>query len=420
MNQSNPFANTGTVSMKTLFVSLTLAFLAQGAVAQERLSRETVTPNAPATQSVFQPNATITEGFDSLTATLAAGWFSRNNSELANTAAPFNQGWVQGVGGNFVPAAGQAGGANSFAMASFATVGNGTTGRGQASNWLVSPVVQYGPGASLEFWTIKRDAPFDDSIEVRFSTTTAAANVGTTTASVGDFTNLAFTVNSTILAPPVAFVCPATGVTAVAGAAANTVGYPTAVWCRIVITGFPATGSGRIAFRHNTPDTGNQGVNGTVLGVDTFSFVEGTVVGAATVTGPAQNTAATPILLNRTLPANTSIGNLAFNVTGGPGALNCVTTSAGYSVSPSPLNLVVGTAGNLAVTHTGTTAGTFAGSVTCTPVAPAAGGPFTYFFSTTVAAAAPIVAVPSLNIVGMLALLAGLGLFGAFAVRRFS
>jgi hypothetical protein len=168
MNMSNPFANTGTVSMKTLFVSLTFVLLAQGAVAQERLSRDSTASNIPATQSVFQPNATITEGFDSLTATLAAGWFSKNNSTLANTAAPFNQGWVQGQGTQLVPAAGQAGGANSFAMASFATVGDGTTGRGQASNWLVSPVVQYGPGATLEFWTIKRNAPFDDSIEVRF------------------------------------------------------------------------------------------------------------------------------------------------------------------------------------------------------------------------------------------------------------
>jgi hypothetical protein len=184
-----------------------------------------------------------------------------------------------------------------------------------------------------------------------------------------------------------------------------------------VITGFPATGAGRIAFRHNTPDTGNEGVNGTVLGVDTFSFVEG---GAAVVTGPTQNTAATPTQLSRTLPTSTSNASLAFNVTGGPGALNCVTTSAGYSVAPSPLNLVVGTAGTVTVTHTGSTPGSFAGSVTCTPVAPATGGPFTYFFNTTVTAALPIVAVPSLNLVGMLALLAGLGLFGAFAVRRFS
>jgi hypothetical protein len=401
--------------MKKVALSIVIALTTTAAVAQDRLNANPSATLAPATASVFQPNATITQGFDTFAGAITAGWFSKNNSTLANTAAPFNQGWTQGQGAQFVPLAGQAGGTDSFAQASFATVGNGTTGRGQASNWLVSPVVQFGAGASLEFWTIKRNAPFDDSIEVRFSTTTAAANVGTATTDLGDFTNLAFTVNNAIASPPVAFICPAAGVVATAGATASTPGFPTAVWCKVVLTGFPATGSGRIAFRHNTVDTGNEGVNGTVLGVDTFSFVEGGGAGGTTIAaGTAPGNITIPA---RLLPVASGTATLAFTASAAS-STTCVATGAGYSVAPSPLTLPAGTAASVTVTQNSTAPGTYPGTVVCTNAAGATPASFTYNFTHVVNGA--VIPVPALNMWGALALLVGFGLFGAFSVRRFS
>jgi hypothetical protein len=95
---------------------------------------------------------------------------------------------------------------------------------------------------------------------------------------------------------------------------------------------------------------------------------------------------------------------LSFNTTVAPGAISCVPTGAGYSASPNPLNLVVGTSGVLTVTYNGTVAGTFTGSLTCTPVAPATGGPFVYTLSTTVSPApvvGPAVSVPTLGALGL-------------------
>jgi hypothetical protein len=69
------------------------------------------------------------------------------------------------------------------------------------------------------------------------------------------------------------------------------------------------------------------------------------------------------------------------------------------------------------VTYTGTAAGTFAGSLTCTSVAPATGGPFVYSLSTTVSAIqpqGPVVSVPTVGVFGlglMSLLLAGLAGF---------
>ena len=405
-------------AVKKMCISASLVLLAQAAIAQERLIANPGISNAPVTESIFQPNATITQGFDTFAAAISAGWFSKNNSALANPTPPSNQGWTQGQGAQFVPLAGQAGGADSFAQVSFATVGNGTTGRGQASNWLVSPVVQFGTGASLEFWTIKRNAPFDDTLEVRFSTTSAAANVGTATTDLGDFTNLAFTVNPNVASPPVAFVCPAAGVVATVGASSNTPGFPTAVWCKVVLTGFPSTGSGRIAFRHSTLDTGNEGVNGTLIGVDTFSFVEGTTGGGTTITPGTPVGAVT--IPPRTLPTASATATLSFTASAAS-STTCVATGAGYSVAPSPLTLPAGTAASVTVTQNSSVAGTYLGTVTCTNAAGATPASFVYNFSHVVnGALVPVVPVPALDIWGALALLAGLGLFGAFAVRRFN
>ncbi len=162
-----------------------------------------------------------------------------------------------------------------------------------------------------------------------------------------------------------------------------------------------------------------------------------TAVGASSfvVTLNGANPAPTPIAITAgtapgpvTLPGyiagptpGTSSTGLSFNTTGGPSSLSCVASGAGYSATPNPLNLVVGTAGTVTVTYTGTALGTFAGTLTCTPTAPATGGPFVYNLSTTVRAAAPAepaIQVPTMGTFGlglMGLLIAG---FAGFMQRR--
>ena len=153
----------------------------------------------------------------------------------------------------------------------------------------------------------------------------------------------------------------------------------------------------------------------------------------ATITCPA--VVVVPVTISATTPPGTvtlpsyfagpapgtSSTGLSFNTTGGPSSLSCVASGAGYSAAPNPLNLVVGTAGTVTVTYTGTALGTFAGTLTCTSNAPATGGPFVYNLSTTVQAvppAGPAVIVPTMGAFGlglMGLLIAG---FAGFMQRR--
>jgi hypothetical protein len=347
--------------------------------------------------NVFQPNATITQGFDSVGAgtapgptygcELLTGWTCRNNSPNAATSnAPV--GWGQGISTNFP---GQAGAATSWVRSGF----NATTLTNDTSAWLVSPVVQFGTGSSLEFWIRKNVSNFNDRLEVRVSTTTGPVNVGTAVADVGDFTTLLFTANPTF--PGVAFTCPATGVTNTATISA----LPSAGWCRITINtvgganGIPASGSGRIAFRMNTPSSGPDGTNGDVVGVDTFSFVEG-AAGAAITSSPASGSS-----IRLSVPVGGS-ASATISFAGGPGTLTC-TAPAGFTLSSATVTVP----GTLTITSSGVASGT----LTCT------GGGFTGTYGLSSALA---VQAPALNTLGMLGLLAGIALLGVFAVRRYS
>ena len=129
-----------------------------------------------------------------------------------------------------------------------------------------------------------------------------------------------------------------------------------------------------------------------------------------------------------TLPIATSFRVLEFNATGAPASVSCVFTTgafangSGYTATPNPLNiLVVGTPSPLTVTYTGTIPGTFAGTLVCTPVAPATGGPFTYTFTTVVNPAVVVnsVQVPALGNISLMLLVAGfLGLGMVLVGRR--
>jgi hypothetical protein len=145
----------------------------------------------------------------------------------------------------------------------------------------------------------------------------------------------------------------------------------------------------------------------------------------ATITCPAATATVTPgiasgttvALLSYTLPTSSSTATLSFTSTGNASVLSCTTVGAGFSVAPNPLNLATGVPGSVTVTYTGTTPGTYLGTLTCT--SNTTGGPFSYPLSVNVAAVA--VMVPTMNFVGMLLLVLsamGLGLLSLGGVRR--
>lgn len=148
----------------------------------------------------------------------------------------------------------------------------------------------------------------------------------------------------------------------------------------------------------------------TVAGGGGTTIVAGTPAGAVTIPP-------------RTLPTASATATLSFTASAAS-STTCAATGAGYSVAPSPLTLPAATAASVTVTQNSSVAGTYLGTVTCTNAAGATPASFIYNFTHVVNAApivvVPVIPVPALNIWGALALLAGLGLFGAFAVRRFN
>ncbi len=119
------------------------------------------------------------------------------------------------------------------------------------------------------------------------------------------------------------------------------------------------------------------------------------VTAPGTVTLPSYAVGSTP---------SSSSTTLNFNTSGAASSLVCTTVGAGYSATPNPLPLTVGSTGVLTVTYTGAVVGTFTGTLTCTPTAPATGGPFVYALSTTVQPAqviGPTVQVPTMGAFGL-------------------
>ncbi len=239
-------------------LSALAAILLVPALAVAANGSRTPPPAGPApvpAPEVFLPNAVITQGFDTLTGTspnqCVSGWTCINNSSPLGTT-----GWFQGNPGVF-PA--QAGATNAYIGANF----NNTSGTGTIDNWLITPQVSFGIGATLSFWSRTVTSPqFADRLEIRLSTAGASTNVA-------DFTVVLGTINPNLVGTAGPCVPTASG----------TGGYPNA-WCQYTLTaaqGIPTSGSGRIAFRYFVPNGGPKGENSDYIGIDTFSFDEGVV-----------------------------------------------------------------------------------------------------------------------------------------------
>lgn len=139
---------------------------------------------------------------------------------------------------------------------------------------------------------------------------------------------------------------------------------------------------------------------------------------AASTVNPGTVSGTTVTLPGIVLPASSATTSLSFTAAGSPAVVTCTATGAGFSASPSPLSLAVGVPGTVTVTYTGSTPGTFTGTLDCTTSG--SGGPFTYPLVATVGA--PIIAttVPSMGAVSTWILVLsvlGLGMFFGARVR---
>jgi hypothetical protein len=97
---------------------------------------------------------------------------------------------------------------------------------------------------------------FSDRLQVRMSTNGDSSDVGTTSTSVGDFTELLLDINPDL----------------------THTGYPNAwtPYTVTVLTG-PQSFTGRFAFRYFVPNGGPMGTNSDYIGIDTVSVADAPV-----------------------------------------------------------------------------------------------------------------------------------------------
>lgn len=227
------------------------------------------------TQVVAQ---SFTEGFEA-TSTLT-DWYIRNNSDtIASTTLAQN--WGFGNPTNF-PA--QAGATGSYVAVGYQST-NSTVGA-TISNWLFTPSRTFSNGDVISFYTRVSANPtsFPDRLEVRLSTTGSGLNVGTSSATVGDFTTLLLSVNPTL----------------------STTGYPGA-WTQYTatISGLTGPTAGRVAFRYFVTDGGANGVNSDYIGIDSYTYT-------SLSTPPANDNCAGAINLTQGATCTPIAGNVAY------------------------------------------------------------------------------------------------------------
>ncbi|RYE21779.1 MAG: hypothetical protein EOP51_14785, partial [Sphingobacteriales bacterium] len=202
-------------------------------------------------------SVTWTENFD-VAIPLPAGWAQQNNS------APLGpNGWLQGNPTNFSSFNGAA---SSYITALWSSTT--TTGAGDISNWLFTPVTSIKNGDQIKFYTRNGGATteYPDRLEVRVSTSGTSTSVGTTALSTGDYSNLILSINPTLV----------TNV------------YPKN-WTEFTATvsGVTGTVSGRIAFRYFVTNGGGTGANSDVIGLDNVRYVSAGSTATGVWTGPA-------------------------------------------------------------------------------------------------------------------------------------
>ena len=236
----------------TLAVAATAIFCASGAFAApgDHSARGAFVADPSPPHANPAPRAIIAdEGFDDITTLPGAGWILQNNSDGIGSTE-----WFQGNDAVF----------EAFDGATTAYIGanfNGTDGgadgaSGILSEWLVSPPIDFGTGASVSFYTrTATGSTFPDRLQVRVCPSGACSNFGAAGEGTGDFTGLALDINA-----------------AEAGG-----GYPE-TWTQFTVTnadGLPTSGTGRVAFRYYVHNAGPLGANSNFIGIDRVAIESG-------------------------------------------------------------------------------------------------------------------------------------------------
>jgi hypothetical protein len=200
----------------------------------------------PAPAAAATPFVTsLNEGFDDITLLAGNGWSLQNLSTPVGSTNWF-QGTNVAAGGPFDALDGAA---NAYIGGNYNNTGN----TGTISNWLMTPVLDFGASATVTFYTRKPSPDsYADRLEVRLSTNGASTNAGTNATTVGDFTTTVLSINPSLVL----------GV------------YPT-VWTQYTISGLPHSGSGRIAFRYFVTGAGLSGTNSDYVGIDRVTYNTG-------------------------------------------------------------------------------------------------------------------------------------------------
>jgi uncharacterized repeat protein (TIGR01451 family) len=341
----------------------------------------------------------FTEAFD---AGVPGTWLQTNRSNPAGTT-----GWFAGNSGIFLS---QAGAAGAYVAANF----NNTTDNGTISDWLITPqLTNLQNGEILSFYTrTEAGSTYPDRLEVRLcvGNTAACSDVGTTEASVGNFTTLLLTVNQAL----------------------SSGGYPATAWTQYTatLTGLPAGASqGRVGFRYFVPNAGPGplAVNSDYIGIDSLAltgppvdlaitksvdipspqFLGAVVTFTLSVTNSGTNPA-TNVTVNDLLPA----GLQFLSATASQGSYNSVTGvwTVGSVDNTAPRTLLV----RAGVTATGTFTNT-ATVVSADDPDPTPGNN-----TASVSVTASGSSVPTLNEFGLIAFGLFLGLGGFIVLRRSS
>lgn len=184
------------------------------------------------------------QGFENVDSLFANGWAQQNNSDPAGTGL-----WRKD-NGNFTA---QNGTPTSSIICDYTSIGG--SGVGNISNWLFTPVQNFQTGDTLFFWTRSyANLYYPDRLEVRISNNGASTDVGSDEFSVGVFSTLLLTINPN-LDTSLAY------------------GYPLS-WKQFAVP-IPSLyngTSGRIAFRYFVTDGGENGINGSTIGIDNMHY----------------------------------------------------------------------------------------------------------------------------------------------------
>lgn len=188
----------------------------------------------------------LLEDFNDISLLSGLGWTLQNSSVAVGSTSWF-QGNATTAGGPFDS---YNGAANAYIGANY----NNTGSVGTISNWLLTPEIDFGDEAMLEFYTRKPSPDnYADRLEVRVCSTLPCDAPGA--GSTAGFDSLLLSINPNLTS----------GV------------YPT-TWTRFQVTnasGIPRSGRGRIAFRYFVTSGGLSGTNSDYIGIDAVRYQVG-------------------------------------------------------------------------------------------------------------------------------------------------